>query len=48
MFTNVIFRKSSLVQFALKYNVMPYVGMLMYGEAARTEPEPFPPKVGKL
>jgi signal peptidase complex subunit 3 len=45
---NVVFRKSSPVQFTLKYNVMPYVGMLTYGEAARTEPEPFPPKVGKL
>lgn len=48
MLTDVIFRKSSPVQFALKYNVMPYVGMLTYGEAARTEPEPFPAKVGKL
>jgi len=42
------FKKSSPVQFALKYNVMPYVGMLTYGEVARTETEPFPPKVGKL
>ncbi|KAF9650870.1 signal peptidase 22 kDa subunit [Thelephora ganbajun] len=42
------FKKSSPVRFALKYNLMPYVGALTYGEAARTEPEPFPPKVGKL
>jgi len=42
------FKKTSPVQFALKYNSMPYVGMLTYGEAARTEPEPFPPKVEKL
>jgi signal peptidase complex subunit 3 len=46
--TNVIYRKSSPVQFALKYNLMPYVGMLTYGEAARTGPEPFPPKVERL
>ena len=45
---DVIYRKTSPVQFALKYNLMPYVGMLTYGEAARTEPEPFPPKVEKL
>jgi len=44
----VIGRKSSPVQFALRYNLMPYVGVLTYGEAARTEPEPFPPKVEKL
>lgn len=31
--------------FSLKYNVMPYVGLLTYGEAARTvEPVPFPEK----
>ena len=46
--TDIICRKTSPVQFALKYNSMPYVGMLTYGEAARTEPEPFPPKVGRL
>ena len=45
---DVIGRKSSPVQFALKYNLMPHVGLLTYGEAARTEPEPFPPKVEKL
>ena len=48
IFTNVVYRKASQVQFALKYNVMPYVGVLTYGEAARTESETFPPKVGKL
>lgn len=26
----------SATEFALKYNVMPYVGVLEYGEAART------------
>lgn len=41
-------RKASPVQFALKYNLMPYVGTLTYGEAARTELQPFPPKIGKL
>jgi signal peptidase complex subunit 3 len=46
--TNVIYRKTSPVQFALKYNLMPYVGMLTYGEAARTGSEPFPPKVERL
>ena len=46
--TDAISRKSSPVQFALRYNIMPYVGMLTYGEAARTQPEPFPPKIGKL
>jgi hypothetical protein len=31
------------VQYSLRYNVMPYVGMLSYGEAARTlEPINFP------
>ncbi|EPS94225.1 signal peptidase [Fomitopsis schrenkii] len=30
-------------QYTLKYNVMPYIGMLAWGEAARTsEPIPFP------
>ena len=46
--TNVIGRKSSPVQFALKYNLMPYVGLLTSGVAARTDPKPFPAKVGKL
>lgn len=45
---DVTCRQSSPVQFALKYNLMPYVGLLTSGEAARTEPEPFPPKVGNL
>ncbi|KAF9227111.1 signal peptidase 22 kDa subunit [Gyrodon lividus] len=30
------FRNVSPAEFSLKYNVMPYVGMLTYGEAART------------
>ena len=35
---------SEPVTFSLKYNVMPYVGLLTMGEAARTtEPLPFPP-----
>ena len=45
---DIICRKSSSVQFALKYNLMPYVGTLTYGEAARTKPEPFPPKIGSV
>ena len=45
---DVFGRKSSPVQFVLKYNLMPYVGLLTSGVAARTEPEPFPPKVGRL
>ncbi|KAH7888962.1 signal peptidase 22 kDa subunit [Phlebopus sp. FC_14] len=30
------FKNVSPTEFSLKYNVMPYVGMLTYGEAART------------
>ena len=30
--------------YTLKYNVMPYVGLLTYGEAARTGPLAFPEK----
>jgi len=30
--------------YSLQYNVMPYVGLLTYGEAGRTEPIPFPPR----
>jgi len=45
---DVVCRKSSPVQFALKYNLMPHVGLLTSGEAARTEAEPFPPKIGRL
>ncbi|KIJ68025.1 hypothetical protein HYDPIDRAFT_107611 [Hydnomerulius pinastri MD-312] len=30
------FKNTSPAEFSLKYNVMPYVGMLTYGEAART------------
>ncbi|KAJ8583316.1 signal peptidase 22 kDa subunit [Rhizopogon salebrosus TDB-379] len=37
------FRDVHPVQYSLRYNVMPYVGMLSYGEAARTlEPINFP------
>jgi hypothetical protein len=36
-------RTTPEAHFALKYNVMPWVGALSYGEAARTsEPVPFP------
>jgi len=42
------FTRSSPVEFVLKYNLMPYVGMLTYGEAARTKPEPFPAKDNTL
>jgi len=37
------FKKASPAHYTLKYNVMPYVGALTYGEAARTkETVPFP------
>jgi len=37
------FKDVSPAHYSLKYNVMPYVGMLTYGEAARTtEPLSFP------
>ncbi|KAH7916614.1 signal peptidase 22 kDa subunit [Hygrophoropsis aurantiaca] len=37
------FKNVAPAHYALKYNVMPYVGMLTYGEAARTaEPIGFP------
>ncbi|KAI0745654.1 signal peptidase subunit [Earliella scabrosa] len=37
------FKDAAPAHYALKYNVMPYVGALTYGEAARTvEPVPFP------
>ncbi|KAI0338251.1 signal peptidase subunit [Trametopsis cervina] len=39
------FRNVQPAHFSLKYNIMPYVGLLTYGEAARTaEPIPFPEK----
>ncbi|KAJ2916629.1 hypothetical protein MD484_g3789, partial [Candolleomyces efflorescens] len=39
------FKKAPPASYTLKYNVMPYVGMLTYGEAARTEkPVAFPPR----
>lgn len=37
-------RKVPSAHYSLKYNVMPYVGALTYGEAGRTlEPVIFPP-----
>ncbi|KAI0684812.1 signal peptidase subunit [Cytidiella melzeri] len=39
------FKNVEPAHFSLKYNAMPYVGLLTYGEAARTvEPIPFPEK----
>lgn len=39
----LICRDVEPAHFTLKYNLMPYVGALTYGEAARTEePVPFP------
>lgn len=38
-----ISRDAPPAHYSLKYNVMPYVGVLTYGEAARTvDPIPFP------
>ena len=38
-----LFRDAPPAHYSLKYNIMPYVGVLTYGEAARTvEPVPFP------
>ena len=43
LLTIVIDRNIPPAHYSLKYNVMPYVGVLTYGEAARTsEPVPFP------
>ncbi|KAI5118588.1 hypothetical protein M0805_008678 [Coniferiporia weirii] len=37
------FENASAAHYTLKYNVMPHVGLLTYGEAGRTEePVPFP------
>ncbi|KIM69606.1 hypothetical protein SCLCIDRAFT_103113 [Scleroderma citrinum Foug A] len=36
------FRNAPSAEFSLKYNVMPYVGLLTYGEAARTEAHEIP------
>jgi len=36
------FKNVSAAEYSLKYNIMPYVGVLTYGEAARTEPVAFP------
>ncbi|TFK27189.1 signal peptidase 22 kDa subunit [Coprinopsis marcescibilis] len=39
------FKNISPASYSLKYNIMPYVGVLTYGEAARTtEDVPFPPR----
>jgi len=40
--TDLLHRGASSADFSLKYNVMPYVGMLTYGEAARTEAHEIP------
>ena len=43
LFTFIHPRKSPPAHYTLKYNLMPYVGALTYGEIARTsEPVPFP------
>lgn len=39
----IMYSGSEPASFTLKYNIMPYVGVLTTGEAARTEPIPFPP-----
>ncbi|KAI6021561.1 hypothetical protein PISMIDRAFT_677845 [Pisolithus microcarpus 441] len=36
------FKNTSPATFSLKYNVMPYVGLLTYGEAARTDGQEIP------
>ncbi|RXW24274.1 hypothetical protein EST38_g1578 [Candolleomyces aberdarensis] len=39
------FKKTPPASYSLQYNVMPYAGMLTYGEAARTpKPVAFPPR----
>jgi hypothetical protein len=41
--TNPTFRGSGPANYTLKYNLMPFVGVLTYGEAARvTKPIEFP------
>ncbi|KAG5715937.1 Signal peptidase complex subunit SPC3 [Termitomyces sp. T112] len=43
------FKNASSAHYALKYNVMPYVGLLTYGEAGRTvEPLAFPPSQSRV
>ncbi|CAA7267118.1 unnamed protein product [Cyclocybe aegerita] len=43
------FKNVPPAHYSLKYNVMPYVGVLTYGEAARTtEPVAFPPSQSRL
>ena len=42
-------RNVSPANYSLKYNIMPYVGVLTYGEAARTsEAITFPPTQSRL
>jgi hypothetical protein len=41
--TKTLTRSATPAHYVLKYNIMPWVGALTYGEAARTEePVPFP------
>ncbi|KAG6862268.1 hypothetical protein C0995_002199 [Termitomyces sp. Mi166 len=43
------FKNVSAAHYALKYNVMPYVGLLTYGEAGRTvDPVAFPPSQSRV
>ncbi|KAG6830159.1 hypothetical protein H0H92_001888 [Tricholoma furcatifolium] len=43
------FKDIQPAHYALKYNVMPYVGMLTYGEAGKTrEPVAFPPSQSRV
>ncbi|KAF4597858.1 Signal peptidase subunit 3 [Pleurotus pulmonarius] len=42
------FRGVPHAQYALKYNIMPYVGVLTYGEVARTSEAVAFPKLGEL
>lgn len=44
IFLTMLFSNVSPANFTLKYNLMPYVGLLTYGEAGRTPNAiPFPP-----
>lgn len=44
-----IHRKASPANYTLKYNIMPYVGLLTYGEAGTTSEElEFPPTQSRL
>jgi len=45
----VLIRNVPPANYTLKYNIMPYVGVLTYGEAARTTEEvAFPPTQSRL